>query len=78
LITATYTPLKKRGARGDLRRGRVPYVRRLTTSRTGENLPSPLFVKEGNLVHLDGRLCGNDDISKKNWPYPSLAYALFI
>ncbi len=36
-------------------RGRVPHVRRLEKRRPGENLPSPLFVKEGNPGHLDGR-----------------------
>jgi len=33
----------------------VPHGRRLDTRRTGENLPLPLCVKEGNPAHLDGR-----------------------
>ncbi len=31
----------------------MPHVRRLDARGLGENLPSPLFVKEGNPAHLN-------------------------
>ncbi|MEC4671289.1 MAG: hypothetical protein VST66_05345, partial [Nitrospirota bacterium] len=58
-------PFKKGGARGDVKRGRVPHERRLDRRRTGDNLKHLhgfFQAGSGDMVKMDGHCHGHPSI----------------